>query len=134
MKILSLFIVILITSGCSQNYNWGWYIINPFLDNGSTNLKFLLSGLNITIIISVISILFSLLLGFLISLLGISKNKIFIWINISYIEIFRSIPLLVLILWVYYGLPVVFGLSFGPFLAGIISLALSDSAFEAEIF
>ena len=80
------------------------------------------------------SIFFSLLLGFLISLLGISKNRILNWINISYIEIFRSIPLLVLILWVYYGLPVVFGLSFGPFVAGIISLSLSDSAFEAEIF
>ena len=134
MKIISLFFVILISSGCSQNYTWGWYILNPFLDNGSTNLKFLLSGLNITIIISVLSILFSLLLGFLISLLGISKNRILNWINISYIEIFRSIPLLVLILWVYYGLPVVFGLSFGPFVAGIISLSLSDSAFEAEIF
>mgnify|MGYP001166432223 CR=1 FL=1 len=134
MKIISLFFVILISSGCSQNYTWGWYILNPFLDNGSTNLKFLLSGLNITIIISVLSIFFSLLLGFLISLLGISKNRILNWINISYIEIFRSIPLLVLILWVYYGLPVVFGLSFGPFVAGIISLSLSDSAFEAEIF
>tara|TARA_Y100000590_G_scaffold59729_1_gene63402 strand:- start:7877 stop:8614 length:738 start_codon:yes stop_codon:yes gene_type:complete len=134
VKIISLFFVILISSGCSQNYTWGWYILNPFLDNGSTNLKFLLSGLNITIIISVLSIFFSLLLGFLISLLGISKNRILNWINISYIEIFRSIPLLVLILWVYYGLPVVFGLSFGPFVAGIISLSLSDSAFEAEIF
>ena len=37
-------------------------------------------------------------------------------------------------LWVYYGLPVIFGLSIGAFAAGIISLSLSDSAFEAEIF
>ena len=41
---------------------------------------------------------------------------------------------LILLLWVYYGLPIVFGLSLGAFLAGVISLALSDSAFEAEIF
>ena len=126
MKIISLYFVILISSGCSQNYTWGWYILNPFLDNGSTNLKFLLSGLNITIIISVLSIFISLLLGFLISLLGISKNRILNWINISYIEIFRSIPLLVLILWVYYGLPVVFGLSFGPFLVRIILPAIGN--------
>ena len=51
-----------------------------------------------------------------------------------YIEIVRSIPILVLLLWGYYGLPIVFGISLGPFVAGIISLALSDSAFEAEIF
>ena len=34
----------------------------------------------------------------------------------------------------YYGLPIVFGISIGAFLAGVISLSLSDSAFEAEIF
>jgi len=41
---------------------------------------------------------------------------------------------LVLLLWIYYGLPVVFSLTIGAFAAGIISLSLSDSAFEAEIF
>ena len=61
-------------------------------------------------------------------------TKLLIWINRFYIEIFRSIPLLVLLLCVYYGLPVVFGISFGPFISGIISLAIIDSAFEAEIF
>jgi len=50
------------------------------------------------------------------------------------VEIFRSIPILVLILWVYYGLPVVLGISMNPFSAGVVALALSDSAFEAEIF
>ena len=34
----------------------------------------------------------------------------------------------------YYGLPVVLGISLNPFAAGIVALALSDSAFEAEIF
>ena len=42
--------------------------------------------------------------------------------------------MLVLLLWVYYGFPIVFGISFGPFVAGIVSLAISDSAFESEIF
>jgi polar amino acid transport system permease protein len=42
--------------------------------------------------------------------------------------------LLVLILWVYYGLPVVMGISMNPFTAGVVALALSDSAFEAEIY
>jgi ABC-type amino acid transport system permease subunit len=40
----------------------------------------------------------------------------------------------VLLLWVYYGLPVVLGLSLGVFAAGVLSLALSDAAFEAEVF
>jgi polar amino acid transport system permease protein len=48
--------------------------------------------------------------------------------------LFRSIPLLVLLLWVFYGLPVVLGLQLGVFATGVLSLALSDSAFEAEVF
>ena len=39
-----------------------------------------------------------------------------------------------MLLWVYYGLPVIFGLTIGAFAAGSYILSLSDSAFEAEIF
>ena len=135
MKKTSLFLIILLfINGCSQNYNWGWYVLNPNLDSGFSNLQFLLSGFSITISISLISIFFSLILGFCICLLGLSSHKLLILLNRIYIEIFRSIPLLVLLLWVYYGFPIVFGISFGPFVAGIVSLAISDSAFESEIF
>ncbi|WP_208978606.1 amino acid ABC transporter permease [Pseudovibrio denitrificans] len=43
-------------------------------------------------------------------------------------------PSLVLIFWVYYGLPVVANISINVFWAGVLALALSDSAFQAEIF
>ena len=46
----------------------------------------------------------------------------------------RSVPILVLILWVYYGLPQIMNISIGVFWAGVIALSLSDSAFMAEIF
>ena len=39
-----------------------------------------------------------------------------------------------LILWVYYGLPQVAGISISVFWAGVLALAISDSAFQAEIF
>lgn len=137
MKIILItFIILLLVSGCTNTntYTWGWYVINPKLDNGYNNIRFLISGLNVTLIISLLSISFSLIIGFLIALLGLSKNKCLKAFNRIYIEVFRSIPLLVLLLWVYYGLPIIIGISFGPFIAGIISLAFSDSAFEAEVF
>ena len=134
MKYILVIFISLFLFSCSNNYNWGWYILNPRLDQGLNNLYFLLSGLWITISISLLSIFISLVLGFLISLPSFSKNKFLRIFNRLYIEIFRSIPLLVLLLWIYYGLPVIFGLSIGAFAAGIISLSLSDSAFEAEIF
>jgi len=133
LKFFLLFFALLTTS-CSSNYNWGWYILDPTLEKGLTNIEFLISGLFITVSISLLSISLSLILGFLIALLGLSKNKLLKYSNRIYIEVFRSIPLLVLLLWVYYGLPVIFGLTISAFMAGIISLSLSDTAFEAEIF
>ncbi len=91
-------------------------------------------GIWLTIALSGISISFSVILGLFISLPGLSTNNYLRGINRFYVETFRSIPVLVLILWVYYGLPVVLGISLNPFAAGIVALALSDSAFEAEIF
>ena len=135
MKIfVVIFFIIFLLGGCTSAYNWGWYVINPKLDNGYDNIRFLISGLNVTLIISILSIFFSLVIGLLISLLGLGKNKFLKAFNRIYIEVFRSIPLLVLLLWVYYGLPIVVGISLSPFIAGIVSLALSDSAFEAEVF
>ena len=134
MKILILLFLSFLLSSCSTSYNWAWYVIDPTLEQGLSNLEFLISGLWVTISISLISIFISLLLGFFIAIPSFSKNKFLRIINRIYIEFFRSIPLLVLLLWVYYGLPVVFGLTIGAFAAGIISLSLSDSAFEAEIF
>jgi amine acid ABC transporter, permease protein, 3-TM region, His/Glu/Gln/Arg/opine family len=131
--IFLLFPIIFLTS-CSSNYNWGWYIIDPRLDSGLSNIQFLIDGLGITISISLLSICISLIIGFIIALPGLSNNKLLKIVNRTYIEIFRAIPLLVLLLWVYYGLPVIFSISVGAFLAGIISLSLSDAAFEAEIF
>ena len=133
-KLLIIFLILQFTIACSNNYTWGWYVINPKLDSGYDNILFLISGLNVTLIISSVSIFFSLIVGLIISLPGLSNNKYFKFINRVYVEIFRSIPLLVLLLWVYYGLPIIFNISLNPFIAGIISLALSDSAFEAEIF
>jgi glutamine transport system permease protein len=42
--------------------------------------------------------------------------------------------MLVMVLWEFYGLPVVMNIRLDVFAAGVIALALCDSAFEAEIF
>ena len=99
-----------------------------------TNLKFLLSGFTTTIFISVVSIIISIFLGLIIAIPSLAKNKFLSYINIGYVEIVRAVPLLVLILWIYYGLPIMTGISFSPFVSGIIALSISESAFQAEIF
>ena len=133
MKKLILTLFLLLNS-CSSDHEWAWYILAPDKVNGLTNLKFLLSGMSVTIYISLISIIISMFLGFVVAIPSLAKNKFLTYINIGYVEIVRAVPLLVLILWVYYGLPIMTGLSFSPFVSGIIALAISESAFQAEIF
>jgi glutamine transport system permease protein len=122
----------LLLSGCSAN--WGWYVVNPMTDGGATNLKFLLSGLYYSILLSVTAILISVVAGLLIALPGLSSNRSLRNFNRVYVEIVRAVPILVLILWVYYGLPQMADIAISVFWAGVIALALSDSAFQAEIF
>ncbi len=124
--------VLLPLGGCSQN--WGWYVVNPTTPAGQRNLKFLIDGLYYTIGLSVTAICISICLGLLVALPALSNRRAPKAINRIYVELVRAIPILVLILWVYYGLPPMTGLEINVFWAGVIALALSDSAFQAEIF
>ncbi|MEM1046130.1 MAG: amino acid ABC transporter permease [Pseudomonadota bacterium] len=122
----------LLLGGCSAN--WGWYVVSPTTTNGLNNLKFLLGGLQYTITLSLTAIAISIVIGLLVALPGISSHRGLRAFNRVYVEIVRAVPILVLILWVYYGLPQMAGIAISVFWAGVIALALSDSAFQAEIF
>ena len=128
------FLLLIIPLSSCTGQELGWFIISPNNIEGLTNLKFLLSGLTTTIYISVVSIIISMFLGLVVAIPSLAKNKFLTYINIGYVEIVRAVPLLVLILWIYYGLPIMTGISFSPFVSGIIALAISESAFQAEIF
>ena len=131
-KLLAIVAAAILLSGCSAN--WGWYVVNPAIPKGMNNLEFLVSGLTYTVLLSVTAISISVVVGLLIALPGLAANRYLRGLNRVYVEGMRAIPILVLILWVYYGLPQVAGFTIVAFWAGVIALALSDSAFEAEIF
>jgi len=133
VKNLFFLLLILPLTSCSGQ-ELGWFILSPNNVEGLTNLKFLLSGLTTTIYISVVSIFLAMIIGLVVALPSLSENKFLSYFNIAYVEIVRAIPLLVLILWIYYGLPIMLGISFSPFVSGIIALTISESAFQAEIF
>ena len=133
MKKYFFLLLFLPLAGCTS-YEWGWFILSPSNASGLTNLRFLISGITTTIYISIISILIAMVVGLLVAIPAITKNKYLSYINVFYVEVVRSVPLLVLILWVYYGLPILTGFSFSPFVSGIIALSISESAFMAEIF
>jgi len=123
-------------SGCAGNgnYTWGWYVLDPMRAKGASNLQFLLAGLGLTVALSVCAIALSVVLGAALAAAARAPWLMLRGASRVYVECFRAVPLLVLLLWVYYGLPVVLGVQFGAFAAGVLALALSDAAFEAEVF
>ncbi|ALI56984.1 amino acid ABC transporter permease [Celeribacter marinus] len=131
-KIVILTPLLFLLAGCSGN--WGWYVVDPTTPSGWNNLKFMASGAYYTIVMSVTAILISIIVGLLVALPGLSQKRGWRMFNRTYVEIVRAVPILVLILWVYYGLPALSGIKLNVFWAGVFALALSDSAFQAEIF
>lgn len=129
----------LMLAGCSSSGTWGWYVINPSTKAGWNNIKFLVSGMGDTILISVIAAFISIVLGLIVALPGQSNRWGLRAINRVYVEFVRSIPLLPMLFWVFYGLPIIFksmglNIPIDPFWGAIITLAISDSAFTAEIY
>ena len=131
-RTLWLFSLLLLT-GCSD-YQWGWYVLDPSTDQGLTNLKFLIAGFNDTIQVSLLSMLFAMSLGLFVALPALSDSASLKWINRIYVEVIRSVPVLVLLLWVYYGMPTLLDVSLNHFWAGVIALTIAESAFMAEVF
>lgn len=132
MKRIYIFAALFLLAGCSGN--WGWYVVDPTTTSGWNNLRFMASGAYYTILLSLTAISISIVVGLLVALPGLSDKKGWRAFNRTYVEIVRAVPILVLILWVYYGLPALSGITLNVFWAGVLALALSDSAFQAEIF
>ncbi|CAM3020427.1 amino acid ABC transporter permease [Vibrio neptunius] len=123
----------LLLTGCSD-YQWGWYVLDPSTEQGQTNLKFLSAGFYDTIMISLLSMALAMLIGLLVALPSLSNSRWINGLNRVYVEVIRSIPVLVLLLWVYYGLPTLLDISLDHFWAGVIALTVAESAFMAEVF
>jgi polar amino acid transport system permease protein len=98
----------------------------------------MLEGAKITILLFLIAIAFSIPLGFVITLLSQSTNKIISWIAKSYVYVMRGTPLLLQLLFICFGLPMIpiIGeyLVMDRFVAACLAFILNYAAYFAEIF
>lgn len=102
-------------------------VVGPYLPD-------LLSGLWVTLRLGVISVVLGVVLGLLLALARLSGTRLLAWPSYLYIELFRTTPPLVQIIWFYYGLPPLTGIELDPFGAAALALGLNIAAFFAEIF
>lgn len=90
-------------------------------------------GLKMTLVIFALTLILSIPLGVIIALGRISKVKIINSISGVYIYLFRGTPLLLQILFVFYGLPLV-GMTIPRMPAAIMAIVLNYGAYFGEIF
>jgi len=98
-----------------------------------SSFPLLLSGLKVTLVLGVVSILAGLVLGLFVALIRLYAVRPISVAAKIYIDVFRSVPLLVLLIVVYYALPFV-GIRMSPFMSAALALTLVSGAYTAEIF
>ena len=103
--------------------------------------SFFVEGVRNTLIIAFFTVLLGTLMGTLMAIGRMSRIKPLKWLATAYIEFFRGTPLMVQLMFIFYGLPMIgitfpsipFIPNFERFAAGIVAMSLNSCAYVAEI-
>jgi polar amino acid transport system permease protein len=106
---------------------YDWSVIWQYRDQ-------LFAGVVVTVLLTVVTMAVAIPGGIAVMMLRQSKFKPFNWIGTGFVEFFRNLPLILLIYWAFYVLPILVEWTISPFATGITALALSISAYNAETF
>jgi polar amino acid transport system permease protein len=94
----------------------------------------LLQGFGIAMFCATAAIVLAMIIGLLIALMRLSNSRFLRGFAFIYTQLFRGVPLYVLVIWVYFGLAIVANINLPKVPAGIITLALLNSGYLSETF
>jgi polar amino acid transport system permease protein len=97
------------------------------------NWRFLAWGVLVTIVLSIVSGATSLAAGLALALLRLRGPRWLRPVIVLYIDSMRAVPVLVVLVWTFFALPIVTGLTMSPFTAALIGLTVHLAAYAAEI-
>ena len=103
-------------------------------DAVTSNITFLLGGFGVTLQLSFFALTGGIALGAIVGLGRISKNK---WIYqpiTLYVNFIRNLPLLLVIFWFYFVMPIIAGRPLNPFLSAVIAFIIFEATYFGEIF
>jgi polar amino acid transport system permease protein len=110
-----------------QSYSFRWDVI-------PRNFGFLVDGIQMTLFLSVVTLVVATALGMVIALMQMSRFRAARIVALTVGEIIRNTPILVQLLWVYYVLPIVFNIQIDALAASILGLSLYSAVFISEAF
>jgi polar amino acid transport system permease protein len=94
---------------------------------------FLMGGIGLTLGLSLLTVFFSAVSGTAMGLMRCYGPGWIVRPLVFYIDSMRAIPVLVLLVWVYFALPIAVGVNFPPFWAAVVALTMQISAYVAEV-
>jgi len=92
-----------------------------------------MEGALVTIKLTFFSLGLGIILGIPLAFLQLYGNSFIKWLVLVYERILRSIPLLVILFLIFFGLPTI-GIKFPPFIAAVIGIGLRSAAYQSQIF
>jgi polar amino acid transport system permease protein len=98
------------------------------------NADALVEGTELTVVLAVTTMAISIPGGILLALMRLSGVRVLAVASASFTELFRNLPLILVIYTAYYVMPVATGLSLPPIVTGIVALSLNVSAYNGETF
>lgn len=102
---------------------------------GWGDFEYLLRGAWWTIVLCAVSGSLGTVLGLILGVAATSPSRIARWIAAVYVHIVRGIPLLVIVFFAYFGIPLLFpSLDLSAFVTAVIALTVFAAAYMAEIF
>lgn len=97
------------------------------------NWHFLLEGMQTTLLLTLVAIGGGLLLGTLLALARLAPFKPLSFVAGTYVNFFRSMPLILVIFWFYFLVPLIVGRPVGGFYSVLIAFVLFEAAYYCEI-
>lgn len=97
------------------------------------SLPVLMTGLKYTVLITIIGLAIGFALGAVAGLAKVSRSRLSQRVASIYVESIRGTPLMVQVMFLYFGMPLVLGMRVPPLVAGISAIAINSGAYIAEI-
>jgi polar amino acid transport system permease protein len=96
--------------------------------------RFLASGVGVSLALAALSGVTSIAAGFVVALARLYGPRWLRPIVVLYIDSMRAIPVLVVLVWAFFALPIVAGITMAPLFAALLGLTVHLAAYAAEIF
>lgn len=107
--------------------NYDWSVVWQYR-------QMLLDGIGITILLTVLTMLVAVPGGILLALMRLSSMPWLARGSTAFVELFRNLPLILVVYWAFYVMPMVSGIELSAFNTGLLALCLNVSAYNSETF